>query len=101
MSEAGRRDPEARGVGALHHDLRQGGGGEIVIARLFAQREVAHRAADEARLLALAVERPQRARQPALVDEAPVGEAPVANGGKAAHSKCPGTSAPLSTWAGT
>ena len=59
------------------------------------------RAADEARLLALAVERPQRARQPALVDEAPVGEAPVANGGKAAHSKCPGTSAPFSTWAGT
>ncbi len=62
--------------------------------------EVAHRAADEARLLALAVERAQRAREPPLVEQAPIGEAPVANGGQTAHSKCPGTSTPFSTCGG-
>ncbi len=58
VREAGRRDAEAGRARALHHDFGQGGGGEVEIARLLAQREVAHRAADQARLLALAVERP-------------------------------------------
>ncbi len=100
MGEAGRRDAEAGGARALHHDFRQRGGGEVEIADRFAEREVAHRAADQPRLFAFAVQRRERAGEPAGLEQATVGEAPVAQAGQGAHSIRPGTRTPFSTWAG-
>ena len=101
MGEAGRRDAEAGGARALHHDFRQRGGGEVEIADRRAEREVAHRAADQPRLFAVAVQRGERAGEPAGLEQATVGEPPVAQAGQGAHSIRPGTSTPFSTWAGT
>ena len=78
MGEAGRRDAEAGGARALHHVFRQRRGGEIEIADRRAEREVAHRAADQPRLFALAVQRRERAGEPARLEQAAVGEPPVA-----------------------
>ena len=100
VGEAGRRDAEAGGARPLHHDLRQRGGGEVEIAHRRAEREVANRAADQPGFFAVAVQRGQRPGEPAGLEQAAVGEAPVAQAGQRAHSIRPGTSTPFSTWAG-
>ena len=100
VGEAGRRDAEAGGARALHHDFRQRGGGEVEIADRRAEREVAHRAADQPGLFAVAVQRRERAGEPAGLEQATVGEAPVPQAGQGAHSIRPGTRTPFSTWAG-
>ena len=56
MVDAGRNRLEARGRGAAHHLVRQGGGGDVDVADRLAQQRIAHGAADHARLLAVAVE---------------------------------------------
>ena len=59
-------------------------------------QRVARRAADHARLLAVAVEHRERARQRRRVEPAP---RPAA--GPLRHFSAPGTSRPFSMWAGT
>ena len=76
------------------------GGGEVEIADRRAEREVAHRAADQPGLFAVAVQRGERAGEPAGLEQATVGEAPVSQAGQRAHSIRPGTRTPFSTWAG-
>ena len=100
VGEAGRRNAEAGGARALHHHFRQRGGGKVEIADRFAEREVAHRAADQPGLFALAVQRGERAGEPAGLERATVGKAPVSQAGQGAHSIRPGTRTPCSIWAG-
>ena len=101
VGEAGRRDAESGGARALHHDFRRRGGGEVEIADRRAEREVAHRAAHQPGLFAVAVQRGERAGEAAGFEQATVGEAPVLQAGQGAHSIRPGTRTPFSIWAGT
>ena len=78
----------------------RGGGREVEIDRRLAEREIAHRAADEPGLLALAVERFERSRERALLEERLILELSVRKTRKRDHSKRPGTSTPFSTCAG-
>ena len=64
--DAGRHRLEARGLGAPDHLVRHGGGGDVDLADRLAEQRVAHRAADHARLLAVAVEHVEQPRQRAL-----------------------------------
>ncbi len=89
--DPGRHRLEARGRRAAHHLLRHGGGGDVDVAMRQAEQRVAHRAADHARLLAVAVEHGEQARsggslQPGRVE---------------LHFVVPGTSLPSSMCAGT
>ncbi len=59
--DPGRREGDPRRLGAGDDDVGRRGGGEIEIAGRLAQQQVAHRAADQARLLAVAVQQRQRA----------------------------------------
>ena len=97
-----RRDLETRGLGARDRLGRDGGGGEVEIARLEAEREIADRAADDPRLVAAAVERRERAGE-RLAAERSAGpqRGPPRRPRKAGHSKGPGTSTPFSRCAGT
>jgi hypothetical protein len=93
--DAGRDRLEGGGGGAPHHLGRQGRGGDIEVARRHAQQRVAHRPADHARLLAVAIEHADEPRERALAE-------PVAvEASRARHCECPGTSLPSSTCAGT
>ena len=82
---------------AAHHLVGQRGGGDVDVAERLAEQRVAHRAADDARLLAVAVEhREQRARA------APLAASGIdARRGASCHCVSPGTSSPFSMWAGT
>ena len=64
--DAGRHRLEARGADAADHLVGHGGGGEIDVADRLAEQRVAHRAADHARLLAVAIEHRKQPRQRAL-----------------------------------
>ena len=66
MRDAGQRDLEAGRAGAANHLVGRGGRRQIEIIGRLAEREIAHRAADQARLLAFAVEDLERLRQRAL-----------------------------------
>ncbi len=64
--DAGRHRLEARRGGAAHHLFGHGRGGDVEFADRLAEQRVAHRAADHARLLAVAVEHREQPRQRAL-----------------------------------
>ena len=102
MLDAGRHRLEAGGLHAAHDLLRHRGGGDVDLVRRQAEQRVAHRAADHARLLAVAVEHGEQPRQraggkPRLVELA-IGAAFVPR-----HYLfvLPGTNLPFSICAGT
>jgi hypothetical protein len=101
VRDAGQRDLEPRRPRAANHFVGRRGGREVEIERRLAEREVAHCAADEARLLAVAVEGFERPRQWALPERRQVLELSVRQAGQASHSIRPGMRTPFSTWAGT
>ena len=67
-------DAEAGRGGAADHLVGQRRGGEIDLADRLADQRVAHRAADHARLLAVAIERVQEPRQRRLAQPGGVRE---------------------------
>ncbi len=79
-------------VGAAHHLLRQRRGGDVDVAMRQAEQRVAHRAADHARLLAVAVEHGEQGARAAVRRS---------HGGVELHFVVPGTSLPFSICAGT
>ena len=101
MGDAGERDLEPRRPRAANHFVGRGGGREVEIERRLAEREIAHRAADEARLLAPAVERLERSRERALPERRQILELSARQTRKDRHSNRPGTRTPFSTCAGT
>ena len=70
MLDAGRHRLEAGGLHAPHHFLRHRGGGEVDLMNGDADQRIAHRAADHARLLAVAVEHGDEPRQRAACSQA-------------------------------
>jgi hypothetical protein len=104
VSDAGGHRLEPCRFGAADHLGRQRRGGDVDLARMLAEKRVAHGPADRARLLAIAVEHGEEARQrparePGRLREVPVG---APGGGIAlAHWVVPGTSLPFSICAGT
>ena len=66
-----------------------------------AERQIAHRSADEPGLLARSVERFERSRQRALPQRRQILELSALKARKDSHSIRPGTSTPFSTCAGT
>ena len=97
MGEASRRDPESGGLGPSHQLARRSGRGEVEIARLEAESQVADRPADDPRLDVSAVQRVERARERPPPEVSAIPEpAVLMQAGKAAHSKRPGTSTPFS-----
>ena len=101
MRDAGQRDLEPRLSRAADDFVGGRGGREVEIDRRLAEREIAHRAADEPGLLAPAVEGLERSRQRALPQQRLILELSVRETRKGGHSKRPGTSTPFSTCAGT
>ena len=97
--DAGRHRLEAGGVHAPHHLLRHRGGGDVDLMDGLADQRVAHRAADHARLLAVAVEHAEQARQRAGGEPGRMIERAV--GTPLRHLVCPGTNLPSSICAGT
>ena len=93
--DAGRHRLEAGGRGAAHHLRRQRRGRDIDVAQRHAEQRVAHRAADDARLLAVAVERREQVRERGLAQP---GRRSLVDAG---HFIVPGTSLPFSICAGT
>src|SRR5690606_1853389 len=89
--DAGRHRLEPGSPAAPDRLLRQGGGGKVDIARRLAEQEVTHRAANDARLLAIAIERRQKAGQRGLSQETRDVASPVPG-----HLKRPGTRTPFS-----
>ena len=96
VGEAGRRDRETGRRGASHRFARRSGRGEVEIARLQAEGQVAHRPADDPRLDVSAVQRLESARERPPPEVIAIPEPAILQAGKPAHSKCPGTSAPFS-----
>ena len=80
---------------AADHLLRQRGGGDVDVAHRLAEQRIAHRAADDARLLAVAVEHREQPRERALAQ--PGGIEPARHWPSLG---LPGTSTPSSTCAG-
>ena len=68
---------EAGGLCARNRHVRQGGRGQIDLVHRLAQQGVAHGAADDARLLAVAIERQHHAAQARLVKKKRVGQESV------------------------
>src|SRR5262245_42685699 len=61
--DAGRHRLESGGGDALHDFFRNGGGGDIHFRDRYAEQRIAHRPADDARLLAVAVQHGKQPRQ--------------------------------------
>ena len=101
MLDAGQSDLEARLLRAADHLVGRRRGREVEIDRRLAERQIAHRAADEPGLLALSVERFERSRERALPQGGQVLELSVLETRKRVHLNRPGTSIPFSTCAGT
>ena len=97
--DAGRHRLEARGADAADHLVGNGGGGDVDFADRLAEQRIAHRAADHARLLAVAIEHREQPRQRALAQPGRVLEQQR----RVAHRTTrPGMKLPCSsTWAGT
>ena len=95
--DPGRHRLEAGGLDAADHLVGQRRGGDVDVAVRLAEQRVAHRAADDARLLAVAVEHGEQPRKRPLAQ--PAGIEPARRFG---HLVCPGTNTPSSSiWAGT
>ena len=101
MREARGRDPKSRPARARHDDLGERRRRQIEIPGRLAKHEIADRAAGDASLLALAVERRQNARERALAQHARIAKTPIDDRGRAVHWKCPGAITPFSICAGT
>ena len=97
--DAGRHRLEAGGGDALDHFVRHRGGGDVDFRDRHSDERVAHRAADHARFLAVAVEHAEQARQRARAQPRRAGEAARGRAGR--HLVCPGTNLPFSICAGT
>src|ERR1700680_626121 len=96
MLDAGRFGLEARRFDAAHHLLRHRRGRHVDLTdRNFHQR-IAHRAADDAGFLAVAIEQRQQAGDLGILE--PNG---VVEMGADGHRVVPRTHLPPSTWAGT
>ena len=91
--------PKPAALRARHHHLGRRGRGEIEIAGRLAQQQVAHRAADQPRLLAVAVEQRQRAASGGRLQRRR--DRRAGRRAAQAHSNRPGTMTPFSRWAGT
>src|SRR5262245_33089850 len=94
--DTGRHRLEAGRLDQADHLLRQRGRGHVDLADRLAEQRIAHRAADDARLLAGAVERGEQVAQRRLLE--PWGIDATADLG---HLVSPGTNRPSSVWAGT
>src|SRR5262249_7841850 len=95
--DPGRHRPKPRGGRAPHYFLRQRGGRDIDLARRQTEQRVAYRAADDARLLAVAIEHRQELRQRILRQPCPLAELY-----RVGHRRmAPGTNFPFSMCAGT
>ena len=79
------------------HLVGRGGGGDVDVAHRLVEQRVAHRAADHARLLAVAIEQREQERQRAFPQ--PGGLEPLRR--RRSFGVCPGRSLPSSTCAGT
>jgi hypothetical protein len=99
VGDAGGREGDPRRLRPRHHDLGRGGGGEVEIAGRLTEQKVAHRPADEPRLLAVGVEQRQGAGERWRLQRGEIGEPAVFE--RERHSKRPGTMTPFSRWAGT
>ena len=96
--DAGRHRLEARRGRAPDHLVGHRGGGDVELADRLAEQRIAHRAADHARLFAVAVEHVEQPRQRAL----PQPRGVFQRSGRLAHRTTrPGTNLPSSTWAGS
>ncbi len=96
MLDAGRHRLEARRFDAAHDLLRHRRRRHVDLAdRQFHQR-IAHRAADDAGFLAVAIEQREEARDLAVLEPGRVAEMRAVR-----HRVVPGTNLPPSTWAGT
>ena len=80
------RTPAAARMRILEGRRRQ-----VEVARFEAENEIAHSPADNARLLARAVERFENADNPSMTQDAVVGQTTIDEGGEAAHRIWPGT----------
>ena len=97
--DAGRHRLVAGGLDAAHDLLRHRGGRDVDLADLLPEQRVAHRAADHARLLAVAVEqRQQLAKRPVVEPWGVIERAAVRH---FVFRRLPGTNLPSCTCAGT
>ena len=95
--DPGRHRLEAGGLDAADHLVGHRRGGDVDVAVRLAQQRVAHRAADDARLLAVAAEHGEELRERLLTQPSSIQPAR-----RFGHLVCPGTNTPSSsTWAGT
>ena len=96
--DAGRHRLEARGLGATDDLLRDSGGGHVEFKDRLAEQSVSHRAADHARLFAVAIEHLNEARERAFAEPRGIFQ----QASRLAHRTTrPGTNLPSSTWAGS
>ena len=91
---------EPGGLDAARHLGRRRRGGDVDVARLLPEQRVAHRAADRARFLAIAVENREQVRERPVPEPRRIGEAPVGGAHGRAPLVIPGTNLPSSMWAG-
>jgi hypothetical protein len=96
MGDPGRHRLEAGGGGTAHHLGGQRRGRDIDVAMRNTEQRVAHRAADDARLLVVAIEKRKKWRKRPLAQ--PRRADPLIDAG---HFTIPGTSLPFSICAGT
>jgi hypothetical protein len=94
--DAGGHRLEARRLDPADHFGREHGGGDVDVAVRLADERIAHRAADDAGLLAIAVERGEKVAQRRLSQPRGIESAP-----RLRHFVSPGTNWPSSIWAGT
>ena len=100
--DAGRHRLEAGGLHAAHHLLRHRGGGDVDLVDRHVDQRIAHRAADHARFLAVAIEHGEQTRQRAAGEPGRVAQAAIGAAGlRRRHLVCPGTNLPFSICAGT
>jgi len=94
--DAGGHGAEACSLDPTDHFGRGHGSGDIDVAVRLADESVAHRAADDAGFLAVALERGENAAQRRLSQPFGIEAAPSLR-----HFVSPGTNCPSSIWAGT
>ena len=99
--DAGRHRLEAGGRDALDHFLRHRRGGDVDLMDGQIEQRIAHRAADYARFLAVAVEHAEQARQRAAREPGRAGKTAGGRASRRRHLVVPGTNLPSSICAGT
>ena len=100
--DTGRDRLEPGGRNALHNFFRHRGGSDVNLGDRHAQQRVSHRAADDARLFAIAIEHSEQARQRATCEPAGVVQFPIGTARlRLHHFVVPGTNLPSSICAGT